>query len=353
MPDTLARLRHRQRGTDGGTDGARWSRLRHRWRAPIGRHHRPRAGTAFAKHDAVRTDLAGPYDRSSIHVRLLRLFASPDYRPPVLPDVALEIVRLSQARDVSFDAVTAILERDPILAMKVLSISQSAYYAPRSPILSLRQATVRLGLKTLRDLVLEAALHLRVFRAPGFDVLMERLSRHSIVTAYVLRELCRRTAIETEYAFACGLLHDVGIAACLLALSDDSRAGPVPTRGLEAALQDVHTEASGIVVRLWGLPAEIRRVVETHHQVSVGGTPHPLNAALVVAERLAGELGAGMARAQEKESAPGLDANPPHLLDEACRALALDAHGLELARANAARVVAGMGAPPAAQVRSG
>jgi HD-like signal output (HDOD) protein len=124
-------------------------------------------------------------DRSSLHVSLLRLFASPAYEPAV----ALEIVRLSQRADISFDHVGSVLERDPVLAAKVLSLALSAPFASRSPILSLKQAMVRLGLRELRDLVLEAALHLRVFRAPGYDALMARLSLHSTTTAYLTRAL--------------------------------------------------------------------------------------------------------------------------------------------------------------------
>ena len=57
-----------------------------------------------------------------------------------------------------FGEVVEVLQKDPVLAARVLSIAQSAFYASRSPVMSLHQATIRLGLKTLRDLVLEAAL---------------------------------------------------------------------------------------------------------------------------------------------------------------------------------------------------
>jgi len=283
-----------------------------------------------------------------LHVRLLRLFASPSYQPPMLPGVALEIMQLSQRPNVTFEAVGAVLERDPILAAKVLSIAQSALYAPRSPILSLKQATVRLGLETLRDLVLEAALNLRVFRVPGYDVAMERLSRHSTVTAYLIRALCRKTAVAGEYAFLCGLLHDVGIAACLLALSDDARGGLVPYETLGAVLQDVHEEASGLVTRLWGLPAEIQRVASTHHQLEGGRSPNPVNAALIVAEELARALGAGMAPLEATGNPPGalaLDANPPEVFDRACATLQLDGSALEAARREAAEIVMMVSSP--------
>jgi HD-like signal output (HDOD) protein len=280
-------------------------------------------------------------DRSSVHVRLLRLFASPTYRPPLLPRVALELMQLSQRPSVGFDDVVGLLEQDPILAAKVLSIAQSAVYAPRSPILSLRQALVRLGLETLRDLVAEAALKLRVFRVPGYGELMERLARHSTVTAQLMRVVCARTAIEAEYAFLCGLLHDVGIAACLLALSDDARGGVAPRSAIEPVLETMHEEVSGLVTRLWGLPPEIQRVVATHHQTDVSGTPPPVNAALVVAEHLASGVDAGMAAAAAGEAAgaTGLDANRPGLLEAACDALSLDATALDRLRSEAALLV--------------
>jgi HD-like signal output (HDOD) protein len=286
-------------------------------------------------------------DRSGVHVRLLRLFASPSYQPPVLPAVALEILQLARRPDATFDELVSVLEHDSLLAAKVLSIAQSALYAPRSPILSLKHATVRLGMKTIRDLVLEAALHLRVFRVPGYDAAMERLAWHSTVTAYIMRALCRKTAIETEYAFACGLLHDVGIAACLLALSDDARGETVPFEALGTVLDDVHEEASGLVTRLWGLPADIQRVLATHHHLEVGGTPHPVNAALIASEHFASELDAGAAPAGTGGAAGerALDSNPPELFEAACAALGLDGCRVEAARAEARQIVTALSCP--------
>jgi HD-like signal output (HDOD) protein len=296
----------------------------------------------------TRDSQADAPDRSSVHVRLLRLFASPTYRPPLLPRVALELMQVSQKASVGFDDVVGLLEQDPVLAAKVLSIAQSALYAPRSPILSLRQALVRLGLDTLRDLVVEAALTLRVFRVPGYGELMERLGRHSTVTAHLMRVVCVRTAIEAEYAFLCGLLHDVGIAACLLALSDDARGGVAPLSAIEPVLDTMHEEVSGLVSRLWGLAPELQRVVATHHLSDVSSRPHPVNAALVVAEHLAFGIDAGMAPAAaagEPACVTGLDASRPGLLEAACDALSLDAAALERLRSEAAVLVMTVGRP--------
>ena len=288
-------------------------------------------------------------DRSAVHVRLLRLFASPSYRPPLLPGVAHEVIRLAQRPDVSFREVTTVLERDQVLAAKVLSISQSAMYRARNPALSLQQATIRLGLTTLRNIVVEASLTLKVFNAPGYEPAMARLSWHSTATAYIMRTIARRTGIDPDYAFLCGLLHDIGIAASLLALSDDARGNALPFDELGPVLDDVHQEASGILTRLWSIPAEIQQLTATHHQLHLGGTPHRVNATLIVAEQLAADLDAGMQPRDAPPPAEGqrvLDAATPGLFQAACEFLDLSGPPLQMVRLDAADVVAKLPAHP-------
>jgi putative nucleotidyltransferase with HDIG domain len=287
-----------------------------------------------------------PRAESDLHVGLLRLFASPSYKPPLLPTVAVEILALSQRPHVSFSEVTSVLERDPVLAAKVLALAQSALYRARVPILSLQQATVRLGLATLRDIVLEVAVSLRVFRVPGYAPAMARLSWHSKVTAHLMRALCARTSVEAGYAFLCGLLHDIGFAAGLLALSDDSRGRGLPFEEIGRVVDELHQEAAGVVTRLWGLPPEIQRVVATHHQLVVGGTPHPVNATLIVAERFAAELGAAVSP-EGATAAAGLDGAPPGLFEAACETLGLAGASLDAARCEATEIAAALRDEPA------
>jgi putative nucleotidyltransferase with HDIG domain len=284
----------------------------------------------------MRRAAAEQHEPAAIRVRLLRLFASETYEPPRLPHVALEIMQLSRKPAVQFEEVVALLERDPILAAKVLSICRSAAYAGRAPILSLKQAVVRLGMKGLRDLVVEAALQLRVFRVPGYDGPMERLSRHSTAVARLVPALCGRAGIDAEYAFLCGLLHDVGIAACLLALSDDPRAGPVPFPLVEPVIHELHEEASGLLARLWDLPGEIREVVAAHHRLVHGGTPHPVTAALIVADRLATDARMGAVAA----TASACDLTPEEEFAAARAFLRVDDAMLALLKVEAAEIAA-------------
>jgi len=280
-------------------------------------------------------ELAPPeIDADDLVGRVRNMLTSPGYRPPMLPGVALEVMQLSQRPSVQFGEVVTLLERDAMLAAKVLAMAQSAAFAARSPITSLYQATVRLGLNTLRNIVLEAALHLRVFRVPGYEEPMERLARHSTAVAHLAREAAARTSVDAGFAFACGLLHDVGFAGALLALSEDRRFRYVDYGALAPALDELHEEAGGLMTRVWRLPAEMQCAVGAHHRTAPFGRPIVMNAALVVAEQLAWEAGLGLADPPE-DADPSSPATPePPLgavdlassvtLDEARKVLALD-----------------------------
>jgi len=279
-------------------------------------------------------------------------FASPSYRPPTLPGVAMEVMDLASRPNVQFPELVNVLQRDPVLAARVLSIAQSAAYASRSPTLSLHQAAVRLGLKAMRDLVLEASLHLKVFRVPGYDDAMAMLYRHSTAVAHVARAICRRTLISAEYAFLCGLLHDVGFAAALLTVVEYPQWRKQPFQVLAPVLDAVHVDASGILARLWNLPRPIQDLVAHHHDVQVDGKPSPANAMLVIAEQLCWEAGAGMLPPPEDAdpmsvSTPdppleGVDVNWSGTFEEARRILKMDDLILGALRAEAFSTVAAL-----------
>ena len=272
--------------------------------------------------DDVVSEITGP----DFEGELLRLFSSPKYQPPALPAVAMKVMELSRRRTVEFEEVSALLEQDPMLVAKVMARIQSAFYASATPIRTLKQALVRLGIGGLRDLLMEVALNLRVFRAPAFAEPMNRLRRHSLVTAHGARIVCRYASVDAEYAFLCGLLHDVGIAATLVALGDGQVKVP-DQRSIDGkavlwnAIEESHQKVSGLVAGLWKLPDEIRLVLANHHQLTIDGYPHPMIAALLVAHGHATALGAALGGAEGIP--PSLDVVEPQQLARAQATLRL------------------------------
>lgn len=279
--------------------------------------------------------------------------AAPTYRPPVLPAVALEVMNLAGQRDVDLGEVVKLLERDPVLAARVLALAQSAQYARRSPVVTLRQAAVRLGLETLTHLVLQAALALRIFRAPGFDAFAARVNLHATSAAHVTRDVCRRAGVPGDHAFTAGLLHDIGLSSCLLMITERPEWRKAPFAQLAPVLDAVHVDASGLLARRWKLPEPLPTILATHHRVLVDGKPQPINAALIVAEQLCWEAGAGILEAPAGASATademleqpldGLDTSWPSVVKEALEVLRLDAAALRAARVATFDAVASLG----------
>jgi HD-like signal output (HDOD) protein len=229
--------------------------------------------------------------------QLLRVFRTPGYVPPVLPKVAIELLALSRRSDVEIKEIVNLLEQDALIAASVLNHAQSALHARGTPVRSLHEAIIRLGLTAVRDIFFGVAVASKVFRAPGYDEPMNRLRRHSTATAHVARLVCRHTSLYDEYAFLCGLLHDAGIAASLIALAANRTRGssPPPFESVWPAIEEVHEEGGATLCALWRLPSDVGYVVRSHHAPSGKHPVHPLAAAVAIAEEMVSELGFGLA----------------------------------------------------------
>lgn len=257
----------------------------------------------------VDADGLGVLDGDDLTATLMATFEAPGYQPPRLPTVAMELVALSRKPDVDFKDIEQLLEQDAMLAGEVLRLSRSAYYTRVRAVGSLREAVVRLGLKQIRDVVLQAAMNVRVFRSKAYRGCMERLRTHSRATAHIARIVSRYTPIDEEQAFLCGLLHDIGFAGCLLVLGETKR-GAKPPRldALWGPMDEIHARAGQRIVSLWKLPPEISMVVGAHHQVSIEGFDHPVAATICVAEAVATDVGVGFVPKRTKRAAADDDA---------------------------------------------
>ncbi len=241
--------------------------------------------------DASLRDLVGTGDLGEA---VLARFRSPRYQPPSLPEVAMEVLKLTQDASAPIRKFVSLLERDTLIAGRVLKQANSPFYCPSmsSQISSIQQAVVRLGMINLRNLVMEVWLGMSVFRAEGFADAMRRVSHHSTVTAHACDLVARRARVDTELAFLGGLLHDVGIAGALAVVAGD---GPtktlMPAEEVYVELDLLHTDLSSEMLQQWGLPTQLQNMSVHHHMPNLDGSPVPLSAIVCVAEELSNQLG--------------------------------------------------------------
>jgi HD-like signal output (HDOD) protein len=228
---------------------------------------------------------------SALRERLISVFEDPSYLPPPLPNVAMELLSLSGRSDARVADVVRLLEQDEMLAGKVMRLVASPIYSGRQAITSLNDAVLRLGFKTVRDLVFEAALRSGVFDLDEYAETVAQVQRHSTVTAYVARLVCQRARVDGDHAFICGLLHDIGFAGLLFAITHFEGSESPPLEQLWPEVDALHERGSAILCKLWGLPVPITEVVSHHHHLHTGKFSK-VAAAICIADRLSGQFGA-------------------------------------------------------------
>ncbi|MEW6071017.1 MAG: HDOD domain-containing protein [Planctomycetota bacterium] len=187
---------------------------------------------------------------------------------PVLPDTAMHVMQACNDESADAGRLSDILGRDQSLASHVLRIANSAAYAPKEPIVSLRQAVSRLGVASIGEIAISIAVKGRVFQVPGHQLAVRELWMHSAAAGIYAKEIARQVQGDQESAFLCGLLHDVGKPMVLLKLIDEVRARtdqPIPSLVFEAALAEFHAEVGAVMARRWGLPEWIVQAILHHH----------------------------------------------------------------------------------------
>jgi len=187
---------------------------------------------------------------------------------PLLSEIAGRVMVVCQDPRGDLQELADLVTHDQSLAVHVLRVANSAAYAPRGPILSLQQAISRLGLSTVRDVAIAAALKECIFSVPGHHQRLRDLWLHSAATACYAKEAAQLLRRNLESAFLCGLLHDVGMPIVMQVVCDLARnqvTAPVPAPVMEAAMLEFHCEFGAKVAQRWRLGPWISSSILYHH----------------------------------------------------------------------------------------
>ena len=197
---------------------------------------------------------------------------------PTPPVVFHQIQKVLNDSDTGAIQVAAVLSEDPAMSMKVLKLTNSAFYGLSRQIESVRQAVMVVGTEAVRNLVLSASV-LDMFRGKGGNQeSQETFWRHSLATATACRVLARqgmrKRIVDPDTAFGCGLLHDIGkiVIACFLdadaARLDDQRQKDHSAQDFEVedrVLGYNHAQLGGFLAGQWKLPQKIVEAITFHH----------------------------------------------------------------------------------------
>lgn len=148
--------------------------------------------------------------------------------------------------------IAKLIAGDPAIAAKVLQLCNSAFFSGGRSITDLRTAVTRLGVATLRDLVLASEVFSVQTLTPAERSAMQR---RALLSSRLAAKVLPPTSAELGSTAA--LLADIGL---LLPGVRDERE-PTPEGGDERL---GHTEAGAYLLGLWGLPMPIIEAVAFH-----------------------------------------------------------------------------------------
>lgn len=179
---------------------------------------------------------------------------------PSPPQTYLALVHALDADDTSAADIAQLVSGDPAIAARVLQLSNSAYFSAGRSITDLRSAVTRLGMVTVRDLVLASEVFAYAARS---DLDRPALQQRALLASQLARRMLPDSS--SELGATAALLADIGL---LLPGIRDARADADP----QADDVSSHTEAGAYLLGLWGLPMPIIEAVAFQRDPVRAGT---------------------------------------------------------------------------------
>lgn len=174
---------------------------------------------------------------------------------PSMPDVAWKVRRLADREDSSVEDIGKAITADPAMSAKLVRACNSALYRGYSEVRNVRDAVVRLGGRTTRQLVTVFAMR-EVFRSrhPELQKAMDELwqeSRTVGALAYVLAESATR--VSPEEALLAGLLHSIGAVPVLVHAEHHPVLLESPV-ALRKAMAELQSDIGAAILENWHFP---------------------------------------------------------------------------------------------------
>lgn len=219
---------------------------------------------------------------------------------PTPPIVFHQIQKVINDPKVSAAQIAAILSEDPAMSVKVLKLTNSAFYGLSREIESVKQAVVVVGMEAIKNLVLSASI-LDMFKGKEYDQDFQDLFwRHSLATAFGSRMLAKkiksRGFVDPDAAFSAGLLHDIGkiIIACYLPgewkkLSEARQAdSSLMDHDLEQQVLGYdHAQIGALLAGQWKLPRKLAEAIIHHHHPDQASAEDPICYIVHIADNVA------------------------------------------------------------------
>jgi putative nucleotidyltransferase with HDIG domain len=243
-------------------------------RAPATREPAP-ADPALAGEESARVERMEKAQTKKVGGKLreiiARRIAQNRLAVPSMPAVAVKCLELLRDKNARFSDLAATVERDPLIAARLLRVVNSPAYGGREPITSIENAISRLGMKPFRVIMIElAAREVFVSKSQRIRQAFRGIWEHCLAVGMLARDVAARLpgAADGETAYLAGLFHDVGkpVVGSLLLEAERSLIEELDEPFMTDTLwirvvDDAHRDVGAALASQWNLPAAVAKAI--------------------------------------------------------------------------------------------
>jgi putative nucleotidyltransferase with HDIG domain len=195
---------------------------------------------------------------------------------PAFPRSVQRILEITRDINCQPKELVAVIEKDPVMTMKLLRIINSAYYNFPKQITTVNQSLIYLGLNTVKNMALSFAAMgvLPQQNAAGFD--MQRYLLHSLSTASLARMVCQKFGggdTDPGDCYLAGLLHDFGKVVFAQFMPSEFREALAASQEQGISLHEAerqiigadHSVVGAMLVGKWQFPKLLTDAISQHH----------------------------------------------------------------------------------------
>lgn len=193
---------------------------------------------------------------------------------PAFPKSVQRILELTRDVNSTPKDLVEVIDKDPVVTVKILKVVNSAYYSLPKQITSIGHAVVYLGFNTIKNLALSIAAigMLPKDNASGFDV--QQYLLHSLSTAGLAKQLASKLDdADPMDCFIAGLLHDFGKVVFAQFMPNEFRTALIRCQSdgssLHVALQETigadHVVVGAMLVEKWRFAPKLIETIRHQH----------------------------------------------------------------------------------------
>lgn len=223
---------------------------------------------------------------------------------PALPHVVLKVMELTEDPNSTAQDINAVLNQDQGMTTKVLRMANSAFYGFPRRIATVTDATLFLGFKTVRSIVMAASVSdILSKEMEGYALAPGELWRHSQCVAMAARQIAKRNkSALADVAYTAGLLHDIGKVILNNTVKESYHEVVEMAYEQNIPFMDAENEVLGFnhamigskLAEKWNLPPELVEAIAYHHNPEKAQVNKNITAIVHVADAVCMAMGIGI-----------------------------------------------------------